>query len=386
MRLKYLMLALVTLAMASCQEPPERLAAPNGSYAYGEETSEIGSDIVELSDGSFVLVGGQQDDKTGNYQLLVIKLDDQYREVWTRTIENSTKNEYARFVEKTNDGYAMIVYESPNQYGSVNVFFRKYSEDFELIGQSSIPAGENYSGNPVTGFFPLSNGGFLLGVPGSNEQRVFKLTPNGAVEEVVEMGTNYNAGLGNFITRTNEGGFIAINTNNYNAGLGRLYYFDENGNITRQISSPAFNNYGGVQGVSHLPNGNFAIIFGEQYNTQSQGIIMDSLGNFVEELDLDATGFFSHLFTQPDGKILLMGNAFSDNNYFGGGGGGQNNNILVFQKDSFTDDGDQTTIGGANPDKMRNVRLLSDGRYALIGQTQSYGAGALDVFLTFYQP
>lgn len=386
MRMKYLMLALLTLAIASCQEPPERALAPNGSYTYGDKNSEIGSDILELEDGSFMLVGGQQDPKTGNYQVMFLKLDAQFREEWTRTIDNPTKNEYARYILKTDDGYAVLVYENPNQYGSANVLFRQYSEDLDLLGQASIPAGENYTGDPITGFYSLPNGGFLLAVPGQEGPRVFKLRSTGALEDQVQLGQIYGYGTNNFLTPTRSG-FMAADASNYSGGNASVYHFDEDGELVSQFVSPILNNYGTVIGVSQLTDGNFAVLFGDQYNDNFTGVILDSTGTYIEDLSIDEEGFIFHFEVQEDGKLLFFGNTFSQQNYgYFSGSQTTNNDGLIYQKDSLSDDGDLTTIGGSNSDRIRGIRRLSDGSYALIGQTQSYGAGALDVFLSFYNP
>gem|GEM_PF-4623031 len=384
--MKYLLLALLTIAFASCQEPPERALAPNGSYTYGDKNSEIGSDLLELEDGSFMLVGGQQDAKTGNYQVMFLKLDAQFREEWTRTIDNPTKNEYGRYIEKTDDGYAVLVYENPNQYGSANVLFRQYSEDLQLIGQSSIPAGENYTGNPVTSFNKLPNGGFLLGIPGQDGSRIFKLRSSGALEDQFQLGQNYSNGAGNFITRTRSG-YMATNATSYSGGNASVYHFDNNGDLVSQFSSLILNNYGSVMGVSQLNDGNYAILLGDPYNDNYSGVILDSIGTYLEDLNIDERGFMFHFESQEDGKLVFFGNTLSQDNYaYFGGSQTSNNDGLIYQKDSLSDDGDLTTVGGSNSDRIRGVRRLSDGRYALIGQTQSYGAGALDVFLSFYNP
>ncbi|MBI2270007.1 MAG: hypothetical protein HYU69_06555, partial [Bacteroidetes bacterium] len=232
---------------------------------------------------------------------------------------------------------------------------------------------------------------------------------------------------------TPDGGFFLIGfTNSFGQGSNDFYLLriDKDGNLlwSKTYGTPAIER--GVT-INRYPNGNL-VLGGDVEEGPFGGkdvflIITDSLGNMIKNQQVGKGGHDQLFFAQPtidfgyiyagatssegsggfdahlvrfdinanpvwskiyggpandsyNGVIEIYGSAFLAVGYTQSFGAGSHDFLLSM----FTDNGDllwSKTYGGTNSDIADHVIQTSDGGYAIVGTTQSFGGGGADIMV-----
>jgi len=186
---------------------------------------------------------------------------------------------------------------------------------------------------------------------------------------------------GRFLIQTSDGGYaIAGYTQSFGAGSGDVYVvkLDANGNLqwTKTIGGPE-----GEAGFSLIQtsDGGYAIAG----YTQSFGagqldvyvVKLDANGNLQWTKTIGGPGYEEgrSLIQTSDGGYAIAGYTKS----FGAGA----KDVYVVKLDANGNLQWTKTIGGPKDDRGLSLIQTSDGGYAIAGETSSFGAGELDVYV-----
>lgn len=389
MRYKLLLVALLCSALASCRTEDPLPGPPPGTILFGDKTDEIAADIIELDDGNFLIVGGKEEKKSNEYDIMIVKVDQEGREIWTRILEDENRDVYGRFIRKTPEGYGILAFEAVNNtiYGNqTNLTLERYTEDFDLIRSTALSAPESYygGGEPVSSFHITSGGSFLIETISYDVVRIQRVTSQGVPEQPIQLSNNSQGYASNTFVPSHTGGFVAANIPSYGSNELRLSFYDEEGVPTGNVQTYFLNESGQVLGLTYFADSTYLVALTD-YSYGSGSISLAHLnlnGTLLEQITLDNDGSFTRIFTNADGSINLFGN--SNVNY--GNNGSQQTNALVINMDDLNSDDDVTSYGGSVTDGLKNVLKTSNGRYAIVGFTRSFGSGGSDASLIFYQP
>ncbi len=393
MRYSLILLSLLCLALVSCQEQPPLPAAPPGTILFGEKYDEVASDILEDADGNFLILGGKEDKSSGEWDIMLVKVDGTGREMWTRIIEDDDQNSYGRHIVKTQDGYGMVTYEQQSTgsfYGGINISLERYDEDFQLQGRAAITGQGAYNGtnDPVAELFVTPSGGFIVESFGYSETSIQQFSSSGVPSEPINV---INGSLGAREARTlipvAGGGYVMAQSNSLSSNQVLVYSFDEEGNPLSDIQEYFLNQSGQVIGLAVLPDSTYLVTtWSYDYSTASVGgnilIHLDPDGTVLDQINITNQAYFSKVYPRADGSLILIGNS---QEVYGPNGLEAPNTVVVY-KESLQGDEQVVSYGGDSGDGMRDVVLTSDGRYAIVGFTRSYGAGGSDATLIFHQP
>ncbi len=389
MRNKFLLFALLcSVVLSSCRTEDPLPAAPPGTILFGEEQDEIAADIIEMADGNFLIVGGKEDKKSGEYDIMLIKVDSDGGELWTRILEDESRNAYGRFIRRTTEGYAIIVLESNSlNYGTSNMYLERYTEDFGLIRRTQVtsPDGYYYGGSdPVASFHITSTGSFLVETRTYDRIGIQKFSSDGVPEQPVELANTDNGSrYASVIAPNPAGGYVAAHVPQYNSTSLFLAYFDGDGNQVGTSNAYNLSEPGQVTGVGFLSDSTI-LVSTYSYSYEGGGAIaqLDLNGTVLQQVGLDNLAYYSSILSDPDGSFHLFGNGLE--NYTNSGT--LQSGYVVLSMESIQGTEQATNFGGTGGDGLRGVIRTSDGRYAMVGYTRSYGAGGSDATLIFYQP
>ena len=374
--------SLLLLAGCDTLDPPKP-APPAGAFVYGGEQNEVGTDIFELPDGNLLLLGGRQDEESLEYHISLTKIAPDGRELWTRVLDNYD-GEYGVYITARPGGYLVLGLQTSqtNAPSYQNVVLYWLDEDFNATGRQIIPRpsidNASLSIEFGSGIFPLPNGEILLPYGTFWGSGYLRLDQDGRQIDYVELGESTSYFPGNFFVKKPNGGYLALGLNDTSTGIELLVnHIDSQGNLLYSYVVPAEIDIPvDIQGVLIAADNSYYISFNE-YQGNPQVVHTDSLGNFFESFSFGGTGAFTELFQRNDGSIFLSGNLPSSP-------GG--NNFMYATLAPAATQTDFTIIGGSQSDRYRSALQASNGAIYLIGSTQSFGAGGLDIFLSIFQP
>lgn len=373
------------IALTSCNTPNPLPTAPSGTFLFGEEGDEVAADILEMSDGNFLLVGGKENPATGFYDVMVIKVDSEGSEVWTRVFEDE-RDVYGRFVRRTSDGYVLLVLESTGR-GSIieNLFLEYYTDEFEFISSSTVTDPSSYflRNEDLASFHRTPTGDFLLETNGDKWAMISKISSDGTSGERLEFG-NFNTQVKrpSIMTPYWDGGYLVAHI----AAIGSrnlfLSFLDSEGNPRGDRWEFDLGSIGRVIGIDCYPDSSCIVFYRENNSPKVLAIRVDSDGNQILQIELDDNANFSKIFAHPDGSLFK----FVNENRFFDTNGTALKNISTTSLDGLGITTDVTSYGGTGSDEFRNVIQTTDGRYAIVGFSRSFGAGGSDATLIFHEP
>jgi hypothetical protein len=125
-------------------------------HRYGGAAEDSATGIALAHDGGFILTGWTQSAGAGGRDVLLIRTDDQGRELWRRT-SGGPEADRGFYVATVEDGYVVAgVTGQPEAYDMLLV---KFDESGEVLWQRSVGGSGN---DPVHGLTILANGNIRL--------------------------------------------------------------------------------------------------------------------------------------------------------------------------------------------------------------------------------
>ena len=390
---------LLALTLTACDQAEKpKPAPPAGSLVFGDEGNESGNAILTLPDGNLLLIGGIQDAGSRDWDILLIKTDPSGNELTRTTIGEPDRNEIIRSAKPSaNGGYLLAGHakesDSKEYYGLLlriddNLQVQQ-SYDFLLVTYNN-PYG--YDGARFAAHaqvFEMADQGYVFTSMQESYENVVRLSPAGVVESnafttnsTYSYSTNY-APRNYFQDAAGDLYRVEILIDyTYTAPECKLTKYRINGSqdYSTQFSLDSgyvdynFANFGGV---CLLENGNFLGTY--NYINGNQYLFEATLaGSLVWNKSINASAAYYELSEGADGNLYLTGSP-NDYNY----SNGIDKNVAIASFDSTGGGFRRKTFGGSQHDWPNGMAYLGTGKVAVIGTTQSYGAGGSDMFLTF---
>ncbi len=297
---------------------------------YGSNGSDRGVEIIQVGDGSYVIVGSSTS-PSGDLDVYLIKLDHQGDKIWERTY-GGKGDDNGWSVKKTNDN-GFIITGFTKSFGAIN------------------------------------NDIFLLKVDNNGNEEWLK-TYGAAGDDI-----------GWAIDITSDGNFIiAAQTNSFGAGDLDAYLLCTNASGDSLWSKT----YGGskvdrVFSISQTENGEIAMA-GITYSfgagdRDAYLILTDPAGNLQWQRTYGGQGYDNahHVITNKLGNLILTGYGDHFSIY------GQRD-IFLKEIDTRGNEIWSNSFGGADHDHGINVFQTSNNGYLITGYTFSFGEGELDAY------
>jgi hypothetical protein len=347
---------------------------------YGGIKDDEGRSVQPTSDGGYI-VSGTQTKATGIKDVYLIKTDANGDSLWTRTF-GGVNDEEAYTVQLTSDGgYIICGYTKNFNLGGRDVYLIKTDANGDSIWTRTFGGVNDDEGRSVQ---QTSEGGYVIGGytksfgAGKSDFYLIKTDANGTLTWSKTFGGANDDGAYS-IQQTTDGGFVIAGYTTISGNRDAyIIKTDKKGNGLWS------KNFGGVNdqvcySVQETTDGGY-IALGYSANTVNSiscGYLLkiDANGNNLWTKKFFDTGDTegSNIQTTTDGGYIIVGNT----NTFGAG----NYDIYLIKTNKTGSILWKKTYGGADYDQGSSVLQTSDGGYAVLGVTQSFGAGGRDIYL-----
>lgn len=306
---------------------------------WGGTGSDVARDVVQTSDGRYIITGQTSSYGAGSSDVFLVKFDENGNIVWSKTW-GGVNGDYSRSITSTSDGgVAVTGYTNNFDAGISDLFLSKYDSDGNLSwvkvwGSADIEYGRD--------LYQTSDGGYLVsGLTksfgnGGEDALLVKFDSSGNfVWNKTWGGASDDVGYG--LTWSNDGGCIMTGyTRSYGAGSLDSYIakFDSNGGLV------------------------WSSTWGGSSAEEGRSVIQTSDGGYVVTGYTDSYAVGSH-----DMSILKY----------------NSNGVLLWNK----------TWGISGSDRVNashNVIQTGDGGFVSLGNTDSYGVGNDDAFIIKFKP
>ncbi len=355
--------------------------------SYGGTDEDIGYSVKETEHGGFIIAGATWSFGAGASDIYLLQVDSSGYEDWSQTF-GGTAAEEAWSIEKTSDnGYILAGSTLSYGYGHYDMYMIKIAGD-DLKEWSQIYEGYgNYWGFSLQQTAP-DNGYIVAGVATDmfgtgNDVNLIKTDSDG-VEEWRQFfgGADDDWGHSVIQTPSDNGYLIAGRTASYGAGLYDVYLIktDSGGS---EIWSQTYGGTDddGARSVQQTSDGGFIMAgyTGHFPVTPLYDVylIKTDSGGTVEwsqtygEADDDYA--YSVRQTMPDNGYIIAGATNSS------GAGGYD--VYLIKTDSFGNELWSQTYGGAGNDFGFSVLQIGGGDYVIAGCTGSFGSGSYEAYL-----
>jgi hypothetical protein len=318
------------LMAQKCEEPILVMINPDGSVVWREELNgtnwDEGYGFYESGDGDHVIVTTSRSDP--DRELLLMTVDSEGSEVWTRTFGEENGSEEGFDVETAiDDGYVAV--GSSEIEGNCDLLLVKADSKGEEVWTKRFDRSEEDRGSSVQA---TEDGGYIIAGTTKTEDDgsdLWLLKVDGNGEQVWEStygGTGDDEG---FCAReTTDGGYVLVGGREAFSGLGKNLWLLKTDSLGNEVWSNRFGGAGDQVGRSVR-------------ETSDLGFIIAGYTDGTDGGDADALV----IKTDSDGGLLW-----------------------------------ETTLGGTGDDEAM-VAVESDEGYAAAGFTESFGAGGRDVWL-----
>jgi hypothetical protein len=353
------------------------------SRAFGGSSADWGSSVQPTADGGYIIVGATASYGAGSYDVYLIKTDAEGNQQWFKTFGGSSAD-YGSSVQQAADG-GYIIAGNTDSYGAgrSDVYLIKTDADgnkqwSRTFGGSALDDGYAVAQTDDGGYIIV--GGTDSYGAGYTDVYLIKVDTDGELQWDTTLGGS-SADWGSSVQPTAHGGYIIVGaTASYGAGSYDVYLIKTDAEGNQQW----FKTFGGSSadyGFSVQPtdDGGY-IIAGNTYSFGAGGsdvylIKVSERGHqqwFKTFGGSDDDGAYSVQQTS-DGGFIIAGWTES----WGAGA----TDVYLIKTD---DDGNEQwskTIGGLHSDYASSVQQAADGGYIITGWTRSYGAGGGDLYL-----
>ena len=378
--------ALLPLLFLSCDPVMPKPDPPAGSHVFGGELNDFGAGLVELSSGEFVLVGGSQDEKKGDYNVMIVKTGSDGAEIASKTIGESNKEEFGKSIALCADGslivFALVAEGVDRAQGYMMI---KLDQDLNEIWKKEgqfdafIYNGDMFSCQ----VYCLPNGGFIVDGSAELQPLLLRFDSQGNLLEEEKYPDDLVNSNGRFFMQRSDGSFFMFafprSNSTFTPNLSMRKY-DRNG-VFEWFSAVFISNPNTrVMGCTELSDGKILLNQYDAGYNRNEIIRFDSTGILETTAEKGSEADYFLMVPHTDGGAILAGYEGAANIY-----GYQTTSIRIYKADRDGNTVWSTSIGGNENDRPGQLLTTSDGRLAILGQTGSYGNGGTDMFFTFYQ-
>ena len=353
------------------------------SRAFGGSDDDCGSSVQQAADGGYIIVGATASYGAGSYDVYLIKTDAEGNQQWFKTFGGSD-DDYGFSVQPTADGGFIIAgWTESWGAGASDVYLIKTDAEgnqqwFKTFGGSDDDRAYSVQ-QTLDGGFIIAGWTESWGA-GATDVYLIKTDADGNKQWSRTFG-GLHSDYAFSVQQAAHGGYIIVGgTDSYGAGYTDVYLIKTDAEGNQQW----FKTFGGSHydygfSVQQAADGGY-IITGWTHSYGAGGADL-----YLIKTDADGNKQWSRTF---GGSALDVGYAVAQTD-----DGGY---IIVGETDSYgagsydvylikTDaEGNQQwfkTFGGSDDDGAYSVQQTSDGGFIIAGWTESWGAGASDVYL-----
>ncbi|HDR90747.1 MAG TPA: T9SS type A sorting domain-containing protein, partial [candidate division Zixibacteria bacterium] len=287
------------------------------SRLYGGDGDDFAYSVILDSDSNYVVVGETEDLATGDFNIWLLKLDDEGDTLWTATYGTSQRDAGMSVKETSDGGY--IIAGSTGDTGSEQAYFVKTDRD------GILQWSRTYSNATVAkDIAVVSSGGYIAtgytsdGPLGRKDFYLIRLDDSGDSLWAKNSGGAFDD-VGNSIIETGGDGFL-IAGNSYSYGIPvfsgiHLRKVDSSGDSTWAANYTAMSNYT-ANSVAHLQSGGYIVAGSAE--------ISSNIDFFILALDEDGDSLWARLYGTlgtdiaysalqlPDTGVVTAGVTFMD--------------------------------------------------------------------------
>jgi hypothetical protein len=374
-----LLLALTPLTHTTATTEPQ----VEWEKTFGGQDNDWGDSVQQTSDGGYIIVGGTKSYGAGGVDVYLIKVDANGNMRWSKTF-GGRGDDWGFSVQQTSDGgYIIVGMTESYGAGGWDVYLIKVDANGNMRWSRTFGGRGDDRGFSVQ---QTSDGGYIIvgetesyGA-GGLDVYLIKVDANGNMRWSKTFGgQDIDRGLS--VQQTSDGGYIIVGgTESYGAGETDVYLIkvDANGNMqwSKTFGGQGFDWGRSVQQTS---DGGY-IIVGETRSYGAGGldvylIKVDANGNMQWSKTFGGArnDWGSSVQQTSDGGYIIVGYTES----YGAG----ETDVYLIKVDANGNMRWSKTFGGQDIDRGLSVQQTSDGGYIIVGETESYGAGGLDVYL-----
>ncbi|MFM2376822.1 MAG: hypothetical protein RLZZ165_1919 [Bacteroidota bacterium] len=366
--------------LSGCINEQPRPSAPDSEYTFGGKKNEVAGAIASLPNGDgFLILGGSQDEEAADYDMLLVKVNLNGEEEWSKRIGERKKDEVGwKIIRNTMGDYMILGTIRPQSGGSSLMQITDLDPSFNVRWQTISSIAVPNSGLTLHGaaFYQMADGKYFAGFAGEGSPVSMIFDESGVLvrsNAYANLGTQPAAKL---FCMTRDSGFLLASMSYGSDGI-QIGRIGSDGELlgTKEIINVG---YGTVPlAVEQLSDGR--VVF-SLMNSQGHGVLLtDSALNMLSfRLRYDSPSYLRVVETL-DHRIVFAGHDEDFSHHMGH----SNSNYRVVVCDGLANDVSVADAGGSGAERLRDLALLSDGRVALLGETSSYGNGGTDIYLTF---
>ena len=380
MKKPLMILVLMIIAVYAFAQAPDTL----WTKTFGGIASDEGKSVQQTIDGGYIIVGYTSSYGAGNSDILLIKTDSLGNQQWSQTF-GGINYEYAESVQECLDG-GFIIAGQTNSYGAgeYDVWLIKTDEN------GNQQWSQTYGGSGSDGAKSVqqtTDGGFILcGYANSYDYDpdfwLIKTDENGIeIWNNTFGGTGSGWGVAESVQQTADGGYVIAGTKNNTVWLIK----------TDTIGIEQWNQYYGNNDTDraysvHQTTDEGYILTGYSQSSYGSGgtelLLIKTDENGIEEFLITFGGsgneFGFSVQQTIDTGFMIAG---STSSY----GSGDSDSWFIKTDCNGFEEWSQT-LGGSYEDEAFSVKQTTDSGYIITGQTKSYGAGGNDVWLLKIAP
>jgi hypothetical protein len=336
--------------------------------------------VQQTADGGYILAGGTESYGAGSMDVWLIKTDSSGNKVWDKTF-GGTEDDGALSIQQTSGGgYVIAGYTESYGAGAEDIWLIKTDSSGNKVWDKTF-GGTGYEG--AWSVQQASDGGYIV---------AGRITPYEVGEAAIwliktDSGGNkvWDRAFGGLdceapcsVRQTSDGGYIIVGSeDSYGTSVANVWLIKTDSSGSKVWEKT----FGETEEclaytVEQTSDGGY-VLAGVRDTWEPDALLIktDSSGNKVWDKTFGGTGGDAAAAVQqtPDGGYILAGGTES----YGAG----SVDVWLIKTDSSGNKVWDKTFGGAEDDWAWSVRRTSDGGYILAGGTESYGAGAMDVWL-----
>jgi hypothetical protein len=345
---------------------------------YGGPYNEYGNQIIETSDGGYAIIGTTGSYAQGNSKMYLLKLNSNLEKEWTK-VYGGNNIEWGKSLVETEDGFLLLGFTNSFGAGGYDVYLVKCDFDGEMLDYKTYGGGDWDFGNHIVKFgdnYVISGETYTFSSGGSDAW-VIQIDADGNEIWSGNFGGSQDDFANSAFVANNS--LMVVGTSYSFSDKSKVYLleFDENMEVTeRLIGNDNFWNEG-TAGLLHS-NGDIYITGSIEAGDYSHFLLLRLNNNF--ELvtlnnnplggDLTENGF--SIVENTNNQLVMVGRSDS---YTGSTGAWL---LRTSQMGNFLAG---PTFGGNALDIARSVIVNNNNELLVVGETDSYGTGNLDVYL-----
>jgi hypothetical protein len=301
---------------------------------YGSDYDDLGVSVQQTADGGYIVAGSTQPFGLGYVKIYLVKTDAAGETLWTKTL-GETENDAAYAVQQTSDnGYIITGYAFSWVTGGPDVILVKTNSQGDVLWTKTYGGPSGDMGYSVQ---QTADGGYVVaGFKGEARAHDVYILKTDSIGDTLWT-RNYGGrqdDVGSSIQQTSDGGYIVV-------GHTMSRSVDQKPDVYLiKIDSK-----------------------GDSLWTKTYGGIYHDVGYVVRQLSDDG-----YIIVGYTGQEFVPGRRLDFD-------------VYIIRTDANGDVLWTKTYGGPEMDIGVDIRTTVDDGYVVVGQTNSFGAGATDVYL-----